>query len=47
MSKKKKNRQWKDYQTYTLRDGTKFLAQNDKDATLYRQKVGDEKVGNK
>jgi hypothetical protein len=47
MSKKKKNSQWKDYQTYTLSDGTKFLAQNDSDAELYRQKVGDGKVGNK
>jgi len=47
MSKKKNSSQWKDYQTYTLSDGTKFLAQNDSDAELYRKKVGDEKVGNK
>ena len=41
MAKKKKS-QWKDYKTYTLSDGTKFLARDDSDDKLYRQKVGDE-----
>ena len=41
MAKKKKS-QWKDYKTYTLSDGTKFLARDDSDAKLYRHKVGDE-----
>jgi len=41
MSKKSKSK-WKDYKTYTLRDGTKFLARDDSDAKLYRSKVGDE-----
>jgi hypothetical protein len=41
MAKKKKN-QWSEYKTYTLSDGTKFLARDDSDAKLYRQKVGDE-----
>ena len=40
MSKKKRS-QWKDYKTYTLSDGTKFLARDDKDAKLYKEKVGD------
>ncbi len=38
---KKKTSQWKDYKKYTLSDGTKFLARDDSDAKLYRQKVGD------
>ena len=42
MAKKKSKGQWKDYKTYTLTlDGTKFLARDDKDAELYRIKVGD------
>ena len=41
MAKKKKSQQ-KEYKTYTLSDGTKFLARDDSDAKLYRQKVGDE-----
>ena len=44
MAKKSKS-QWKDYKTYTLSDGTKFLARDDSDAKLYRQKVGDETQG--
>ena len=40
MSKKKRS-QWKDYKKYTLSDGTKFLARDDKDAKLYKEKVGD------
>jgi len=40
MSKKSKG-QWKDYKTFTLSDGTKFLARDDSDAKLYRLKVGD------
>jgi NAD-specific glutamate dehydrogenase len=39
---KKKSSQWKDYKTYKLSDGSKFLARDDSDAKLYRQKVGDE-----
>ena len=39
MSKKNKS-QWKDYKTYTLSDGTKFLARDDEDAQLYIDKVG-------
>ena len=41
MSKKKNNKQWKDYKTFTLKDGTKFLARDEHDANLYREKVGD------
>jgi len=41
MGKKTKS-QWKDYKTPTLKDGTKFLARDEHDAKLYRQKVGDE-----
>jgi|TARA_B100000073_G_C23424090_1_gene448478 hypothetical protein len=40
MSKKKTN-QWKDYKTFTLKDGTKFVARDEKDAKLYREKVGE------
>ena len=42
MAKKKSKSQWKDYKTFTLKDGTKFLARDEHDAKLYRQKVGDE-----
>ena len=38
---KKKSSQWKDYKTFTLSDGTKFLARDEHDAELYRKKVGD------
>ena len=38
---KKKSSQWRDYKTFTLSDGTKFLARDEKDAKLYKQKVGD------
>ena len=41
MSKKKTNELWGGYKQYTLTDGTKFLARNDGDAKLYREKVGD------
>ena len=41
MSKKKSNGQWKDYKWFTLKDGTKFLARDEHDANLYRQKVGE------
>jgi len=40
MSKKSKG-QWKDYKTFTLSDGAKFLARDEKDAKLYKEKVGD------
>ena len=40
MAKKSKG-QWKDYKTFTLKDGTKFLARDEHDANLYREKVGD------
>ena len=43
MSKKKTNKIWGGYKQYTLTDGTKFLARDDSDAELYRQKVGDVK----
>ena len=40
MSKKKsKETFWGGYKQYTLSDGTKFLARDDKDAELYRSKV--------
>ena len=39
MSKNKTKGQWKDYKTFTLKDGTKFLARDEKDAELYRKKV--------
>ena len=41
MAKKKSKSQWKDYKTFELKDGTKFLARDDRDAELYRIKVGD------
>ena len=40
MSKKKTN-QFKDYKTFELQDGTKFVARDEKDAKLYREKVGE------
>jgi len=43
MSKKKTKGIWSGYKQYTLTDGTKFLARDDSDAELYRQKVGDVK----
>jgi len=43
MSKKKTKGIWGGYKQYTLTDGTKFLARDDSDAELYRQKVGDVK----
>ena len=39
MSKKNKTGQWKEYKTFELKDGTKFLARDEKDAKLYRSKV--------
>ena len=45
MSKKINNKQWKDYKTFTLKDGTKFLARDEKDAELYRKK--EEKIKEK
>ena len=41
MSKKSKTGQWKDYKTFTLKDGTKFFARDEHDANLYRIKVGE------
>jgi hypothetical protein len=41
MAKKRKS-QFQNYKTFTLKDGTKFLARDEHDAKLYRQKVGDE-----
>ena len=41
MPKKNSKGQWKDYKTFTLKDGTKFLARDEHDAYLYREKVGD------
>ena len=41
MSKKKTDKIWVDYKQYTLTDGTRFLARDDNDAKLYREKVGD------
>ena len=40
MSKKKTN-QFKDYKTFELKDCTKFVARDEKDAKLYREKVGE------
>ena len=40
MSKNKTKGQWKDYKTFTLEDGTKFIARDEKAAELYRKKVG-------
>ena len=36
---KKSKGQWKDYKTFTLNDGTKFLARDEKNANLYKEKV--------
>ena len=41
MSKKKNKGQFDHYKTFTLKDGTKFLARDEHDANLYREKVGD------
>ena len=41
MAKKKKKGHWGGYNQYTLKDGTKFLARDDHDADLYREKVAD------
>ncbi len=38
---KKKSSNWEHYKTFTLEDGTKFLARDEKDAELYRKKVGE------
>ena len=38
--KSKKQKLWGGYKQYTLEDGTKFLARDDKDAKPYRDKVG-------
>ena len=38
---KKKSSTWEHYKTFTLKDGTKFLARDEKDAELYRKKVGE------
>jgi hypothetical protein len=43
MAKKKTKKPWEGYKRYTLTDGTKFMARDDSDAELYRQKVGDVK----
>jgi|TARA_R110000824_G_scaffold104261_1_gene247489 hypothetical protein len=43
MAKKKPKQIWEGYKKYTLTDGTKFMARDDSDAELYRQKVGDVK----
>ena len=42
MAKKKSKGQFDNYKTFTLKDGTKFLARDEHDAKLYRKKVGDE-----
>ena len=41
MSKKKNKGQFDHYKPFTLKDGTKFLARDEHDANLYREKVGD------
>ena len=41
MSKKKNKGQFDNYKTFTLKDGTKFLARDEHDAKLYRKKVGE------
>ena len=41
MSKKKTKGQFDHYKTFTLKDGTKFLARDEHDAKLYREKVGE------
>ena len=42
MGKKKTDKIWGGYKRYTLTDGTRFIARDDSDAELYRQKVGDD-----
>ena len=42
MAKKKSKGQFDNYKTFTLKDGTTFLARDEHDAKLYRQKVGDD-----
>ena len=37
--KKSKEKFWGSYKQFTLEDGTKFLARDEKDANLYRSKV--------
>tara|TARA_A100001201_G_scaffold143459_1_gene145198 strand:+ start:3620 stop:3760 length:141 start_codon:yes stop_codon:yes gene_type:complete len=37
----RRQRQFSEYKTYELEDGTKFLAKNDEDAELYRAKVNE------
>ncbi len=39
MAKKKSKGQFENYKTFELKDGTKFLAKDEKDAKLYRSKV--------
>ena len=41
MPKKKSKGQIDNYKTFTLKDGTKFLARDEHDAKLYRKKVGE------
>ena len=41
MPKKKSKGQFDNYKTFTLKDGTKFLARDEDDAKLYRKKVGE------
>ena len=41
MPKKKSKGQFDNYKTFTLKDGTKFLARDEHDANLYRERVGD------
>ena len=38
MAKKKSKGQFASYKTFELKDGTKFLARDDKDAELYEEK---------
>jgi len=50
MGKKKTKKLWEGYNEYTYIDGdgkfVKFIARDDSDAKLYREKVGDEKKSN-
>jgi len=39
--KSKKEKFWGSYKQFTLEDGTKFLARDEKDADLYRVKAGE------
>ena len=47
MAKKKSKKEefWGGYKQFTLKDGTKFLARDEKDAELYRKK--EEKIKEK